>query len=252
MLKKLFSFLTLVGISGSLFASGLQEDIDNATVIVRDFAPSIPQEVFDKAEGVAVLKVVKAGFLVSGRGGDGIVVAKNATGWSAPSALGVGGVGLGLQIGVEVSDLIIVLNTKEAVDLFMRGGDISLGANLSIAAGPDGRSGEGTILPGVSAYTYVRSEGAFFGVSLEGTVIVEGRDANAKFYGKPVTAAELLTGKIPRPDSAKALYAALGESPKVHVLGFFGKLLHSKMTLVLGIICVLLLAWWVYSVYKKR
>ena len=80
------------------------------------------------AKGLAILTVTKGGFIFSGRGGTGIVVARTEKGWSGPSAIGTGGIGFGFQAGVQVSELVIVLNTPEAVNAFSKGGNVTLGA----------------------------------------------------------------------------------------------------------------------------
>jgi lipid-binding SYLF domain-containing protein len=99
----------------------------------------------------------KGGFIFSGRGGTGIVVARTEKGWSGPSAIGTGGIGFGFQAGVQVSELIILLNTPEA----SKGGNVTLGGALSVAAGPVGRDAEGSLTFGAAMYTYSRSQGLF-------------------------------------------------------------------------------------------
>ena len=86
----------------------------------------------------------------SGRGGTGIVVARTEKGWSGPSAIGTGGIGFGFQAGVQVSELVIVLNTPEAVNAFSKGGNVTLGGALSVAAGPVGRDAEGSLTLGAA------------------------------------------------------------------------------------------------------
>ena len=118
--------------------AGLQDDVDQAVAIVERFRDlpekSIPDAVLHQARGLAILTVVKAGFGFSAQGGKGLVIARTDSGWSGPSAIGTGGAGFGLQIGVEVSELVIVLNTPDAVHAFARGGNVSIGADLSGAA----------------------------------------------------------------------------------------------------------------------
>jgi lipid-binding SYLF domain-containing protein len=61
-----------------------------------------------------------------------VVVARLEDGtWSAPSAIGTGGMGFGGQIGAEITDFVIVLNTRAAVRSFMKEGNVTLGGNLS-------------------------------------------------------------------------------------------------------------------------
>ncbi|KAF9214241.1 hypothetical protein CPC16_000917 [Podila verticillata] len=191
----------------------------------------IPPDILSKAKGLAIFTVIKAGFLFSGRAGAGIVVARLDDGsWSAPSAIGTGGMGFGGQIGAEITDFVIVLNNRAAVKSFSHGGNVTLGGNLSVAAGPIGRTAEAgasaTIGSVAAIYSYSKSKGLFAGVSIEGSIIVERKDANEAFYRHPVTASELLSGAIPPPPQADILYRAL--NAKASGFGAQGSYLHSR------------------------
>lgn len=209
----LLSIMTLQ--SSPAYAEGLQDDIDQAVTIIQRFQEipekSIPTAVLRDAKGLAVLTVVKAGFIVSGRGGKGLVVARTQKGWSGPSAIGTGGAGFGLQIGGQVSEFIVILNTDEAIRAFSKEGSLTLGADVSVAAGPVGRSAEVGVTPVAAVYTYSRSQGLFAGISLEGTVVATRDDANAKYYGRAVTPQEILTGKVKVPAGAKKLQKVLAK-----------------------------------------
>lgn len=213
MLKKICLYICLMAATRAFTANELQRDIDTATSIIHDFKAmpekSIPEDILKDAKGLAILNIIKAGFFFSGRGGIGLVVARTSHGWSAPSAVGVGGAGFGFQIGAEVTDFVLVLNTDEAVDAFANGTNVALGVNVSMAAGPVGRTAEGGVMPKAAIYTYSRSQGLFAGVSLEGTIIGERKETNREFYKKPYTAAQLLSGSVPEPKSAEKLYAEL-------------------------------------------
>src|SRR6266436_2839561 len=180
--------------------AALQDDVDQAVVIIERFQEipetAIPMAVMREAKGLAILTITKAGFIISGRGGTGIVVARIEKGWSGPLAIGTGGIGFGFQVGAQVSELVIVLNTPEAVNAFSKGGNVTLGGALSVAAGPVGRDAEASLTLGAAIYTYSRSQGLFAGVSLEGTVIATRDEANAEYYGKPVEAKDILSGKV--------------------------------------------------------
>ena len=193
----------------------LQEDVNQAVTIIERFQEipekSIPAAVMRDAKGLAILTVTRGGFIFSGKGGSGLVIARVGNGWSGPSAIGTGGVGFGFQAGVEVSELVIVLNTPEAVNAFAKGGNVTLGAGMSIAAGPVGRTVEGSVTLQAAMYTYSRSQGAFAGVSLEGTVIATRDDANTEFYGKQVTATDILSGKVTPPKGAEPLLKVLSK-----------------------------------------
>ncbi|CAI2167793.1 11854_t:CDS:1 [Funneliformis geosporum] len=179
----------------------------------------IPQSVLQKAKGFAIFTVIKAGFLFSGRAGSGLVISKLEDGsWSAPSAIGTGGMGFGGQIGAEMTDFVIVLNSREAVKTFTKGGNVTLGGNLSVAAGPIGRTAEGagsvSLGHAAAIFSYSKSKGLFAGVSIEGSIVVERKDANEKFYQRKVNAKELLSGQISPPPQADVLYRALNSMTK--------------------------------------
>ncbi len=218
MLKRvlLFSlFLALVAtVNVSVtYAEGMQDDINRAVATIHAFRnmpdKSIPQEVLRRARGVAIITVIKAGFMVSGKGGSGVVLARTRRGWSGPSAIGTGGAGFGFQIGAEETEFVFVLNTYEAVKAFSQGGNVQLGGAVSVAAGPLGRTAEATVTPVAAVYTYSRSQGLFAGVSLAGTIIATRSEANAEYYGRPVTPRQILYGKVRVPAGAARLQRAL-------------------------------------------
>ncbi len=193
--------------------AGMQDDVDQAVSIIQRFREipekSIPREVLRDAKGLAILTVIKAGFIVSGRGGTGVVVARTRKGWSGPSAIGTGGAGFGLQIGAQVTEFVFVLNTPEAVKAFSQEGNVQLGADVSVAAGPIGRTVEAGVTPVAAVYTYSRSQGLFGGVSLEGTVVGTRNETNAKYYGRKVTPAQILSGRVKVPAGARKLQKVL-------------------------------------------
>ena len=165
----------------------MQVDVDQAAAIIERFEAipekEIPPAVMRGARGVAILTVTRAGFIGSARGGTGVVVARTEKGWSAPSAIGTGGVGVGFQAGVDITEFVIVLNTPAAVEAFAKQGNVTLGGNLSVAAGPLGRTAEAGVALQAAMYSYSRSQGLFAGVSLEGTGISTRDVANAAYYG---------------------------------------------------------------------
>jgi SH3 domain-containing YSC84-like protein 1 len=193
----------------------MQDDINQAVSVLERFQEipesAIPEVIMREARGLAILTLTKAGFVFTGRGGSGIVVARTDKGWSGPSAIGAGGMGFGFQAGAQVSELVIVLNTPDAVVAFAKGGNVTLGGALSLATGPVGRDLEGSMAVGAVMYTYSRSQGLFAGVSLEGTVVYTRDEANAEFYGKPVQAKEILSGSVAPPAGAQKLLKFLSK-----------------------------------------
>jgi lipid-binding SYLF domain-containing protein len=199
--------------TGRCWAWDLQDSVVQSADIIRGFKSlpeeEIPPAIFRNAKGLAILTVIKAGFLVSVRGGRGLVIARTEHGWSGPSAIATGGLGFGFQVGGNMTDFVLVLNTQEAILAFARGGNVTLGGSISAAAGPVGRTAEGSLTPFAAVYTYSRSQGIFGGLSLEGTVIAEAPETNREYYGREVNPEDILAGKIRPPARAKILVQAL-------------------------------------------
>jgi lipid-binding SYLF domain-containing protein len=191
-----------------------QEVVNQSARILREFRrmpeKAIPARVLRNAKGLAIVTVVKVGFGISGKGGQGVVVARTGNGWSGPSFVGTGGAGWGPQIGVEITDFVFVLNTNAAVRAFARDGNFTVGADASAAAGPVGRDAQAGVTPTAAIYTYSRSKGLFAGASLEGAVIATQKTSNARYYGRSVRARDILSGRVSAPAKASGLRAALG------------------------------------------
>jgi SH3 domain-containing YSC84-like protein 1 len=142
------------------------------------------------------------------------VVARLSDGsWSAPSAIATVGGGFGGQIGFELTDFVFILNDASAVRAFAQAASVTLGGNVSIAAGPVGRNAEAAgaaSLKGVAGvFAYSKTKGLFAGVSLEGSVLIERRDANEKMYNGRITARQLLEGGMRPPPAADPLMRVL-------------------------------------------
>ncbi|KAH8102277.1 DUF500-domain-containing protein [Cristinia sonorae] len=201
----------------------LPKECQKAAKIFRSFVDGanngldgvIPRSILENARGFAIFTVFKAGFVFSARAGSGVVIARLDDGtWSPPSAIGTAGLGLGSQVGAEMTDFLVVLNSRSAVRSFMSAGSLTLGGNLSIAVGPLGRNGEATGSVNTSGkmaamYSYSKARGLFCGISLEGSVIVERQDANAIAYNSDVSARMILSGSVTAPDWAQPLLQTL-------------------------------------------
>ncbi|PWN40885.1 DUF500-domain-containing protein [Ceraceosorus guamensis] len=173
----------------------------------------VPLKVLEKAKGFAIFSVFRVGFLMSARGGSGIVIARTGpNSWSAPAALAIGGLGGGFNAGADVTDFLIVLNTARAVKAFMSTGSLQLGGNLSVAVGPVGRSAEAAAAvnsegSAAAMYSYSRSKGVYAGLSVEGTVLLDRSDANSKAYHQSdCSAKKVLSGSVDVPSWALPLH----------------------------------------------
>ncbi|KAJ1880812.1 hypothetical protein LPJ57_002015 [Coemansia sp. RSA 486] len=170
-----------------------------------DIDDIIPADILQHCHGIAILSIVKAGVIWSGRVGSGIVCARLPDGsWSGPSAIATAGMGVGGQIGAQLTEVVMILNTPDAVKAFEENASLQLGSNLSVTAGPVGRSGEisaavntGTV---AAVYSYSKSKGLFAGVSVEGSAVVQRKDVNQAFYGRPAPPQMVLAGAIQPPE----------------------------------------------------
>jgi SH3 domain-containing YSC84-like protein 1 len=213
-MKKSFFVLAMLSLALVIADAAEQDTVNRCAGIIREFQQmpekAIPRDVLRHARGLAIMSVVKAGFIFSAKGGQGVVVARTPRGWSGPSFIATGGGGWGLQAGAQVTDFVIVLNNDAAVQAFSRGGNVTIGADVSAAAGPVGRTAAGAGMPKAAVYTYSRSKGLFVGVSLEGAVIGTQRQSNFRYYGRPVRADSILSGTTKPPPGAAPLRRALG------------------------------------------
>ena len=155
---------------------------------------SIPNDLLDRAEAVAVFPgVIKGGFIVGARGGSGVISRRIAGGWSAPAFFDLGGGSIGLQIGASSTDYILLFMNEHAVESLL-GDKFEIGGEGSVAAGPVGRSASASTDVKLNAQilSYSRSKGAFAGLELKGVVIKPDNEDNNQVYG--MTARDILTG----------------------------------------------------------
>ena len=165
-----------------------RSEVREATKVFREIMSvpdnAIPQELLEKAEAIGVFpNVVKAGFIIGGRGGDGVVARRTSNGWSAPVFYNIGGASFGAQIGAKKTDYIMLFMNEGALrDLL--DDKLEFEGNLSFAAGPVGRTvGAGTNLTAdAGILIYSRSSGAFVGASIGGAVLTADNSINEAFY----------------------------------------------------------------------
>ncbi|MDE0743142.1 MAG: lipid-binding SYLF domain-containing protein [Woeseiaceae bacterium] len=182
----IFTFFTS---SYSLAASSQEKRVlDAADVIdqiLRIPEQSVPPALLSRAYAIAVFpNVLKIGALLGIRRGKGIIVIRNEdNSWSNPAFITLTGGSLGLQVGAQSTDSILVFKTRKGID-GISNGKLTLGADASVAAGPIGRhTAAATDLRfNAEIYSYSRSRGLFIGVSLEGATLTMDRRSNANFY----------------------------------------------------------------------
>lgn len=141
---------------------------------------------FKEAKGVFVVpSLIKGAFIFGAEGGNGVLLARKADGtWSHPAFFTLGAGSIGLQIGVQDTEVIFVILTEAGLNAIIST-EVKLGFDISISAGPIGRGLEGSTTTGLGPdiVAYSKSVGAFAGGSLEGAVIHERMDFNRQYYG---------------------------------------------------------------------
>ena len=175
-----------------------EETLNNATSVLRAMVSSkdVPADVLAKADCVIVLPSVKKfaiGF--GGTGGRGPMTCrggKNFSGrWSAPAMFTIGGASAGFQVGGTSTDFVLVVMAPSAMDKILTG-KAKVGSDMTAAAGP-GATSTGSI-GGADILTYGRAKGLFAGMSLSGSSLDPDSDANARLYGKAVSARDIVVG----------------------------------------------------------
>ncbi len=165
----------------------------------------IPAGLIAKAKAIIVFPtMVKVGFFVGARYGKGFasVRAKESGEWGAPAFLYTAGGSFGFQFGAEAVDLILLVMTQRGLEGLLSE-KFTLGGDIALAVGPVGRHAEAAadVFMQGEIYSYSRAKGIFGGISVKGTVITSDVDANQAYYGKPLTAENILlsnqAGEVP-------------------------------------------------------
>lgn len=200
--KQTILLLTLVFLLGNLQAQDKQEQkIDASVRVIQEFGKlreTIPKQLMQKTEGIIIIPgMINAGFVVGGKRGKGIAMVKNENGtWSNPVFLTLTGGSFGFQAGIQSVDLVLVFLNKSSL-LNIGHSSFTLGGDISVAAGPVGRtSSAGTDVKLESeVYSYSRSKGLFAGISLSGSSLDIDKSANHSYYNTDEDAAELFKDK---------------------------------------------------------
>ena len=226
-MKRIFLLMVVVLLVGLPAFAQKDENkrIQNAGQVMREILnvpDDIPQGLLDKAACVIVMpSVTKFAFGFGGSYGRGVMTCrsgKNFRGpWSAPSMMALEGGSFGLQLGGEATDFVLLVMNERGANSILSS-KVKLGGDVSVAAGPKGRTAEAATDVAMRAeiLSYSRSRGLFAGISLAGSTLRPDNDGNARLYGKGTTAKEIvINGKIRPPASAKLLLSTLNRrSPK--------------------------------------
>ena len=170
----------------------------------------IPNKVLEDAKCVAVIpKLVKGAFVVGGEHGTGVATCRANGVWSPPAPFSVSGLSWGAQIGGKSTDLLMfIMNEQGMNDLIS--GHFKVGADVSAAAGPVGRTASAEAGYKAGILTYSSSKGAFIGASLNGAELQQDHRATKAWYGSDVAFKDILTGQVKMPnEQARAFVNAI-------------------------------------------
>ncbi|MBI3646281.1 MAG: lipid-binding SYLF domain-containing protein [Acidobacteriales bacterium] len=202
-----------------------QERLEQCGTVLKeilDMPEGVPPDLLNKAECVIVLPSVKKFAIgIGGSVGRGAIVCRggeNFSGpWGAPAMFALEGANIGLQLGGQATDFILLVMNPKGANSVMSS-KAKLGTDAAVAAGPKGRDAgaQTDVVMKAEILTYSRAKGLFAGVSLEGSTLRTDGDANKKIYGRELSAREIVReGKVQPPAAGQGLVSLLNQkSPK--------------------------------------
>ncbi len=189
------SALVLLAVSSAAIA-GSTEDARarNAVRVLTDIQAipesAIPDKLLDEAHAIVVVPdSIKAGLIIGGRRGHGLLSVKRPDGtWSNPSFVSLTGGSIGFQAGVQSADIVLVFRSDRGLESIVNG-KFTLGADAGVAAGPVGRNASASTDGEMKAeiWSWSRARGLFAGVALDGAVLAIDDAANEAVYGRDTT-----------------------------------------------------------------
>ncbi len=148
--------------------------------------------------------LVKGGFIFGAEGGDGVLLARTRHGWSSPAFYSMGSASFGLQIGLEQAQLVIIINTDRALRALERS-KFKFGANAGLTVvtlGAGAGAASSADLSG-DIILWSKSQGAYGGITINGSVVAPEDDTNADFYGRRVSVPEILHNSVSNPETKR-------------------------------------------------
>src|SRR6195952_3594284 len=185
-----------------------QVTVDGARKVLNDLrhdkAFGNAAQLMRQAKAIFIVpKLIKGGFVVGGEGGNGVLMVHNAGGWSAPGFFAIGAASFGLQVGLEQSEMIMLIMTQKGLDGVLRD-NFKIGAQAGISVVTLGSNVEGAIggasRPDVVVWS--SSTGLYGGLTVDGSIIRAEPNQDAAFYGHPVTSRDVLFGTFESPRAA--------------------------------------------------
>ena len=195
------------------------ERLEDSREVLKDLLYgrlNVPKSLVEKSKCVVVIPGVKKAAFVFGIGyGKGAMTCRTGLNfdedWSAPAMYMLAGGNFGLQAGVQSADLVLLVMNDRGVNSLLQN-KIKLGGDVTVAAGPLGRSFQAaTDLPFTAEIlSYSRTHGVFAGAAIDGSTLRPDEEANAVLYGDKVTTKEIVrSGDVPIPRDARPMIQIL-------------------------------------------
>jgi SH3 domain-containing YSC84-like protein 1 len=200
-------------------ASDQQEVVDGATIVADKIqsgtgAATNIRELLHRARGILIVpSLLKGGFILGGQGGTGVLLVRDANNtWSSPAFYGMAGGSLGLQIGVEVSEVALIIMSDKALEAILRN-EFKVGAEAGLTLATVGAGAEASTTSNVGAdiYSFSESKGLFGGVALQGAALNPKPDWDRIYYGRTIALRDIVIERKAATSGATRLRAALDQ-----------------------------------------
>ena len=217
-LRSLLAIAVATSASGALAQAEQQKLVAAADTTFNNFMrdPDMTwlQQNIGRAKGVLIApEVAKAGFIFGGSGGRAVLVARDAKSgkWVGPAFYTMATASVGFQAGIAVSEMLTLVMTEKALHSLLSD-SVKLGPDASVAAGPIGAGAKADVVTDLVSYS--RSKGLYGGVNLDGTVVAVSKDWNERFYGRPVSAPDILVRMSARSKAGDKLISDVSRAGK--------------------------------------
>ncbi|QSR86114.1 lipid-binding SYLF domain-containing protein [Candidatus Methylacidiphilum infernorum] len=217
-LKEKFIFLLLFFCSSCLSLRGwnLEKKVEQGASLLLEmknrYKDTVPEPLFEEAKGVGYLSILEAGLFMKERRGNGWIAIRLPEGrWSGPLAVNVSGWDLGLEAGIKAVDLLLLFNAQETIDLIVKGKRCNIGVGQSAQPGLIELTEEQVSSPTASVYVYLISKNKIKGIKIGNFDLIADPATNWRYYKNKYIPYQILSGRVPVPESAQRLIQALAE-----------------------------------------
>lgn len=198
-------------------ADSPQHLVDSATLALEDIAGgngASAQQFIRKARAVVICpNIFRGAFFFGGEGGGCVMVARGAGGsWSYPAFYSLGSASFGLQIGVQNAEVLMLVMTTNGLNALLNS-QFKLGADAGLTIATLGAGVNGSMSTGLTAdiLTISKTQGAYGGISLEGSIIANDSDAEKAYYGTVTGARPIVLDMTASNPGANPLRAMLSK-----------------------------------------